>query len=202
MSRTQQPRQRLAYGEPIARGADQASYKDTSKTGVFNNCRPGVETTPLLEQHEAGRRRRVAERAGRSGDRSRLRRLDKFKELFKGAAVGQFGSGWAWLIADGGTLKITATRTRSILCRGSDGAAHLPTCREHAYYLDYQNAGRISVQTSRHLCELDFVAKTWRRHAESADFTREARRFRGALLRDGSPIQQHRGVLAGRSCEP
>ena len=33
--------------------------------------------------------------------------LDKFKEQFKAAAVGQFGSGWAWLVAEGGKLKIT-----------------------------------------------------------------------------------------------
>src|SRR5690242_2882545 len=32
---------------------------------------------------------------------------DKFAEQFKNAAVTQFGSGWAWLVSDGGTLKVT-----------------------------------------------------------------------------------------------
>ncbi len=35
--------------------------------------------------------------------------LDKFKEDFKKAALGQFGSGWAWLVLDNGKLKVTAT---------------------------------------------------------------------------------------------
>jgi superoxide dismutase, Fe-Mn family len=64
---------------------------------------------------------------------------DTFKKAFVAAAVGQFGSGWAWLIAEGGTLKIVAT---------PDGEDLLPTSAtplltldvwEHAYYLDYQN---------------------------------------------------------------
>jgi Fe-Mn family superoxide dismutase len=35
--------------------------------------------------------------------------MDKFVEAFKAAAVGQFGSGWAWLVLDKGKLKITTT---------------------------------------------------------------------------------------------
>ena len=65
--------------------------------------------------------------------------VDAFKKRFAEAAVGQFGSGWAWLIAEDGKLKIIAT---------PDGEDPLPTGAtplltldvwEHAYYLDYQN---------------------------------------------------------------
>jgi Fe-Mn family superoxide dismutase len=65
--------------------------------------------------------------------------VDAFKERFAEAAVGQFGSGWAWLIAEGGKLEVIAT---------PDGEDPLPTGAkplltldvwEHAYYLDYQN---------------------------------------------------------------
>ena len=35
--------------------------------------------------------------------------FDEFKEKFEAAGVGQFGSGWAWLVVDGGELKITST---------------------------------------------------------------------------------------------
>jgi superoxide dismutase, Fe-Mn family len=60
------------------------------------------------------------------------------KELSK-AAVGQFGSGWAWLVQDGGKLKII--KTPDAKTPMSEGAKCLLTIDvwEHAYYLDYQN---------------------------------------------------------------
>jgi superoxide dismutase, Fe-Mn family len=66
----------------------------------------------------------------------------KFREQFKAAAVGRFGSGWAWLVRDGGKLSITSTpnqdnplmdgKTASDVLLGLD-------VWEHAYYLNYQN---------------------------------------------------------------
>jgi len=64
---------------------------------------------------------------------------DKFKEEFKNAAVSQFGSGWAWLVEDKGSLKVVKT------ANGDTPLAHkmVPLMTvdvwEHAYYLDYQN---------------------------------------------------------------
>jgi superoxide dismutase, Fe-Mn family len=60
------------------------------------------------------------------------------KELSK-AAVGQFGSGWAWLVLDGGKLKILKTPDAETPL--SEGSTPLLTIDvwEHAYYLDYQN---------------------------------------------------------------
>jgi superoxide dismutase, Fe-Mn family len=60
------------------------------------------------------------------------------KELSK-AAVGQFGSGWAWLVQDGGKLKILKTPDAKTPL--ADGPTPLLTIDvwEHAYYLDYQN---------------------------------------------------------------
>jgi superoxide dismutase, Fe-Mn family len=60
------------------------------------------------------------------------------KELSK-AAVGQFGSGWAWLVQDGGKLKII--KTPDAKTPMTEGAKCLLTIDvwEHAYYLDYQN---------------------------------------------------------------
>jgi len=66
--------------------------------------------------------------------------FDKFKELFADAAAKQFGSGWAWLVADtNGKLAITATANAGNPL--SDGLKPLFTCDvwEHAYYLDFQN---------------------------------------------------------------
>jgi superoxide dismutase, Fe-Mn family len=65
--------------------------------------------------------------------------FDAFKEKFEAAGVGQFGSGWAWLVLDGGTLKITSTANQDSPV--SSGATPLVgnDVWEHAYYLKYQN---------------------------------------------------------------
>ncbi|MGK5084214.1 superoxide dismutase [Bdellovibrionota bacterium FG-1] len=64
---------------------------------------------------------------------------DEFKAKFSAAAAGQFGSGWAWLIAKGGVLEITTTSNAETPL--GTGATPLLTLDvwEHAYYLDFQN---------------------------------------------------------------
>ncbi|MDR3526755.1 MAG: superoxide dismutase [Rhizomicrobium sp.] len=64
---------------------------------------------------------------------------DAFAEAFSAAAVGQFGSGWAWLVLDGDALKIVGTANADTPL--VHGKVPLLTCDvwEHAYYLDYQN---------------------------------------------------------------
>ncbi len=85
--------------------------------------------------------------------------FDKFKEDFKQAGVTQFGSGWAWLVLDGGKLKIAKTANAdSPLVHGQ---TPLLTCDvwEHAYYLDYQNRRPDFIQAFLdHLVNWDFVA--------------------------------------------
>ena len=63
-----------------------------------------------------------------------------FKSQFKEAGVGQFGSGWAWLVADGsGGVDLVKTANQDTPL--SDGKTPLLGCDvwEHAYYLKYQN---------------------------------------------------------------
>lgn len=65
--------------------------------------------------------------------------FDKMKEEFKTAATGRFGSGWAWLIVDGGKLAITSTPNQdSPLMDGKIPVLGLDVW-EHAYYLKYKN---------------------------------------------------------------
>jgi superoxide dismutase, Fe-Mn family len=65
--------------------------------------------------------------------------FDAFKEQFEAAGVGQFGSGWAWLVLDGGSVAITSTPNQDSPV--SSGATPLlgNDVWEHAYYLKYQN---------------------------------------------------------------
>ena len=64
---------------------------------------------------------------------------EKFVEQFKAAGATQFGSGWAWLVLDGGKLAITKTLNADTPL--AHGLTPLLTVDvwEHAYYLDYQN---------------------------------------------------------------
>ena len=65
--------------------------------------------------------------------------FDGFKEKFSAAAMGRFGSGWAWLIASSGKLEITSTANQdSPVMEGKHPVLGLDVW-EHAYYLKYQN---------------------------------------------------------------
>jgi len=65
--------------------------------------------------------------------------FDKFKEEFAKAAVGRFGSGWAWLIDEGGKLSIVSTPNQdNPLMEGKRPILGVDVW-EHAYYLKYQN---------------------------------------------------------------
>jgi Fe-Mn family superoxide dismutase len=65
--------------------------------------------------------------------------FDKFKEEFVQAGVGQFGSGWCWLVLDGGKLKVTKTpNAENPLAHGQTTLLGCDVW-EHSYYLDYRN---------------------------------------------------------------
>jgi Fe-Mn family superoxide dismutase len=65
--------------------------------------------------------------------------FDAFKEQFEAAGVGRFGSGWAWLVVDGGALKITSTPNQDNPVTDGQTPILGNDVWEHAYYLKYQN---------------------------------------------------------------
>ena len=65
--------------------------------------------------------------------------LDNFKQEFATAAATRFGSGWAWLSVDGGSLKVESSPNQDTpLSEGRTPILGLDVW-EHAYYLNYQN---------------------------------------------------------------
>jgi Fe-Mn family superoxide dismutase len=65
--------------------------------------------------------------------------FDGFKEEFEAKGVGQFGSGWAWLVLDGGKLAVTSTPNQDNPVSNGQTALLGNDVWEHAYYLKYQN---------------------------------------------------------------
>jgi len=113
--------------------ADQADH-----TAIFNNAAQAWNHTfywHSLKPKGGGEPPAVLERLMESS----FGGVAACKKELVAAATGQFGSGWAWLVLDGGKLKVVKT-----------GNAHTPLTQaakplltidvwEHAYYLDYQN---------------------------------------------------------------
>ena len=66
--------------------------------------------------------------------------LGEFKDRFAAAAVGRFGSGWAWLTADGaGSLEVVSTPNQDTPVMAGRTPILGVDVWEHAYYLNYQN---------------------------------------------------------------
>jgi len=136
-----------------------ATAKDESKAGVFNNAAQVWNHTffwNCMKPNGGGQPSGdLAQRINQA-----FGSFDKFKEQFKNAAATQFGSGWAWLVVEGGQLKVT--KTPNAVNPMSQGQTALLTCDvwEHAYYLDYQNRRPDFVQVFLdHLVSWDFVAQ-------------------------------------------
>jgi len=89
--------------------------------------------------------------------------LDEFKKAFQTSAVGNFGSGWTWLVkkADG-SLDIVNMGAAGTPLTTRDKALLCVDVWEHAYYIDYRNMRPKFVETVlNHLVNWDFVAKNY-----------------------------------------
>ena len=96
--------------------------------------------------------------------------FEKFKEEFQKAALGRFGSGWAWLVVDEGRLKIGSTPNQDspVMAGVSELRGRIVLgidVWEHAYYLKYQNR------------RADYVTAWW----NVVDWDRAAELYRAAL---------------------
>jgi len=85
--------------------------------------------------------------------------FESFKDQFKEAGIGQFGSGWAWLVHDGSGLAIAKTPNQDSPI--SDGKTPLLGCDvwEHAYYLKYQNKRPEYIDAFWNVVNWDYVGQ-------------------------------------------
>ncbi len=111
---------------------------DKDKVGIFNNCAQAWNHTFYWQCLRSGG---GGEPSGEIAKKiqSDFGGYDKFVEEFKNAGATQFGSGWAWLVLDGGKLKVMKTLNADTpLAHGFKPLLTVDVW-EHAYYLDYQN---------------------------------------------------------------
>ena len=111
---------------------------DATKSGLFNNAAQVWNHSfywQCMKPNGGGKP------AGKVADKinEAWGTFDKFAEEFKNAGVTQFGSGWAWLVLDGGKLKVTKTANADTPIAHGGKPLLTVDVWEHAYYLDYQN---------------------------------------------------------------
>jgi len=114
------------------------SVPESVRAAVRNNGGGHWNHTMFWEIMGSGK---GGEPTGKLGDaiKSAFGDFSKFKEQFAAAGTGRFGSGWAWLVNDGGKLSITSTPNQdNPLMEGKTAILGLDVW-EHAYYLKYQN---------------------------------------------------------------
>jgi Fe-Mn family superoxide dismutase len=118
--------------------ADLNSVPDDVRNAVRNNGGGHWNHTFFWESMGP---KKGGEPSGKIGDaiKSAFGDFAKMKEQFAAAATTRFGSGWAWIVSDGGKPSITSTPNQdNPLMEGKKAILGLDVW-EHAYYLKYQN---------------------------------------------------------------
>jgi Fe-Mn family superoxide dismutase len=128
-------------GTPLAAASLEQIITETAgvpeRTGLFNNAAQAWNHnfywTSLSPQPQAPSGALAA-----AIDRD-LGGLEAAKSQLQTAAVGRFGAGWAWLVLDGGKLKVVSTSNADLPFIHGQTPLLTIDVWEHAYYLDYQN---------------------------------------------------------------
>ncbi len=111
---------------------------DAAKAGIFNNVAQAWNHSFYWKCIKPGG---GGKPSGAVADRimAAWGSYEKFVEELKNAGATQFGSGWAWLVLEGGALKITKTANADTPVAHGQKPLLTIDVWEHAYYLDYQN---------------------------------------------------------------
>ncbi|MBX9631529.1 MAG: superoxide dismutase [Fe] [Burkholderiales bacterium] len=133
-----------------------------SSGGVFNNSAQVWNHTFFWNSMKPGGGGKPAGALAAAIDK-KWGSFDAFKEAFSKSAVGNFGSGWTWLVkkADG-SVDIVNTSNAATPLTTADKALLTIDVWEHAYYIDYRNARAKFVETFLNaLANWDFAAKNF-----------------------------------------
>ncbi|TVQ42146.1 MAG: superoxide dismutase [Gloeocapsa sp. DLM2.Bin57] len=131
---------------------------DASKAGIFNNAAQAWNHTfywNSIKPNGGGTP------TGALADKIKadFGSFENFVTEFKQAGATQFGSGWAWLVLDNGTLKVTKTPNADNPLTAGQVPLLTMDVWEHAYYLDYQNKRPDYIETFiTKLVNWDFAA--------------------------------------------
>jgi Fe-Mn family superoxide dismutase len=137
---------KAAAGKPDQAGLFNNAAQTWNHTFYWNSLRPKSDAKVPKE---------VADAIGAS-----FGSHEEFVKQFSAAAMGQFGSGWAWLVFDGGKLKVTKTPNAENPLTTTATPLLTLDVWEHAYYLDYQNRRKDYVTAVvENLLNWDFALK-------------------------------------------
>lgn len=115
------------------------TYNDSSKTKIFNQGSQHWNHDLFWPSMKPGGGTKVPGELEKALNDA-FGGWDQFRETFVNTSVGQFGSGWGWLVQDsGGKLKVYGTPNGvNPLCFGDHALLGVDVW-EHSYYLDYRN---------------------------------------------------------------
>jgi Fe-Mn family superoxide dismutase len=128
-------------GKPVEEVLRNLSSLPADQQTVFRNNGGGHSNHSLFWESMRAAGEGPGEPSGELGDAitSAFGSFDAFKEQFEANGVGQFGSGWTWLVLDGGELKLTKTPNQDSPVLEGQTPLLGNDVWEHAYYLKYQN---------------------------------------------------------------
>jgi Fe-Mn family superoxide dismutase len=133
---------------------------DKEKTAIFNNAAQHWNHTFYWNSLRAGGGGRPSSKLNDLIEKSFDGGYDRFKKELADAATGQFGSGWAWLVAEGDKLSVIKTPNADNPLTTNKKPLLTVDVWEHAYYLDYQNRRNDYVNALiDKLLNWDFAAK-------------------------------------------
>lgn len=116
----------------------QDTARDENKTAIFNNAAQIWNHTFYWHSMKPNGGGKPQGKLADMIDTS-FGSFEQMVEQFKNAAMSQFGSGWAWLVLDNGTLKITKTGNADLPMIHNQLALLTIDVWEHAYYIDHRN---------------------------------------------------------------
>jgi superoxide dismutase, Fe-Mn family len=153
-----------AIGQTPKARQDLETIVRTSSNGVFNNAAQAWNHAFYWKSLQPNSAPEPPRGELRAALETAFGTLEAFRTKLREAAVGHFGSGWAWLVADrGGRLQLCTTHDADTPIVHDKIPLLTIDVWEHAYYLDYQNEREKYVQAAvEHLLNWNFAAENLR----------------------------------------